>query len=753
MSQDYAAVLAELKARIPRWQGPISMLSFTLAGIQEFIGSARSTRDVWNGSFMLSLMASDACRAMLSRAAGIVGCQKENLDRAVLIPDVPTQPLIRHSRGDEFNPRDLAVASFPNTILMLVPGPSTDGDGVRRDHARLIAEAGISGLHDAWRRAVSTCRAPIQRHFGPFASEEFEYQSEPARLFEPYWSAVDLPETPEDLKLVAKEYDITIGESGSTTYGALMRWSSRTLAARKTVRDIEQMGQAGLRCSLCGARSALANYAIRPRNPRREGDRIVITVGAVKALWDAIRASNEIPPFAFRPGEYLCAVCAIRRLAPHFALAGRGFPAVDFPSTSTLATAGGIAGLVEHQAEVKGLREVVEGFATELRRGLTAVGRATHAPGLPFLEERSNTNAVARALAGLDGDFYYEDTYQPSQLAEHLAVDESVAEQVFQTSPLSTFKKRVATLHLPDGRRCRFLPSNYFATIAVDGDKMGDWISGATAGDFFGPDWQSDLSSRLAAFSRLVRHRLEDEMPGRVVYAGGDDLLAFVPREYALAAMDTIDDTWRRTVVEPAESDLPPRPRIEITVSMACVLAKHNQPLSWVIAESHRLLKEYAKSYCGRNAFAIARTTGGAVTVGAPIRLRIPAGDDSANELFDSFAGIAADMTALVSNTGPGLSARIVNDVYALDAGMASWDGQDPSDARRVLLERLVRRHWSDGGQSEGAHASAKRVLALHDAVAAWVSQRGAAGVDVGSAWARTADLLAMLRFLSREGR
>ncbi|MDE3840932.1 type III-B CRISPR-associated protein Cas10/Cmr2 [Bacillus methanolicus] len=70
---------------------------------------------------------------------------------------------------------------------------------------------------------------------------------------------------------------------------------------------------------------------------------------------------------------------------------------------------------------------------------------------------------------------------------------------------------------------------NYYAILMMDGDNMGQWFSGENKKDF------SSVSERLAHFSQQVVPKIvEQDYNGRLVYAGGDDVLAFVPVDEAL---------------------------------------------------------------------------------------------------------------------------------------------------------------------------------------------------------------------------
>ena len=79
--------------------------------------------------------------------------------------------------------------------------------------------------------------------------------------------------------------------------------------------------------------------------------------------------------------------------------------------------------------------------------------------------------------------------------------------------------------------------SNYYAIIVMDGDDMGQWLSG-NKGQFPEPagsiEYHRIISKRLNRFAGQQVPKLVAEAGGDLVYAGGDDVLAFVPLKNAL---------------------------------------------------------------------------------------------------------------------------------------------------------------------------------------------------------------------------
>jgi len=78
-------------------------------------------------------------------------------------------------------------------------------------------------------------------------------------------------------------------------------------------------------------------------------------------------------------------------------------------------------------------------------------------------------------------------------------------------------------------------PSPYVACLVADGDRMGERLDRLR-----NPDVHRDFSRKLARFAADVRKIVEQEHRGSLVYAGGDDVLAFLPVVDAVPCADRL---------------------------------------------------------------------------------------------------------------------------------------------------------------------------------------------------------------------
>jgi CRISPR-associated protein Cmr2 len=81
-------------------------------------------------------------------------------------------------------------------------------------------------------------------------------------------------------------------------------------------------------------------------------------------------------------------------------------------------------------------------------------------------------------------------------------------------------------------------PNPYLAVLVADGDKMGAAISALTS-----PDANREFSSTLAKFASSAR-TIVNQHSGVLVYAGGDDMLAFLPVDQCLSCARKLHDDF-----------------------------------------------------------------------------------------------------------------------------------------------------------------------------------------------------------------
>ncbi|MBQ7188478.1 MAG: type III-B CRISPR-associated protein Cas10/Cmr2, partial [Kiritimatiellae bacterium] len=161
----------------------------------------------------------------------------------------------------------------------------------------------------------------------------------------------------------------------------------------------------------------------------------------------------------------------------------------------------------------------------------------------------------------------------------------------------------------------------YYAVLALDGDEMGKWISGnllsplmehlaskakAYLVDIIGnskrlltPSYHLQFSEALSVFSINKPREIVERHNGMLVYAGGDDVLAFVPSTEAIACARELREAFR---IDFENGNLYPGSKCDMSCGIAIGHCK--APLQMLVKEAQRM-ESVAKHQYGRAALAI----------------------------------------------------------------------------------------------------------------------------------------------------
>ncbi|RME12611.1 MAG: type III-B CRISPR-associated protein Cas10/Cmr2 [Ardenticatenia bacterium] len=139
-------------------------------------------------------------------------------------------------------------------------------------------------------------------------------------------------------------------------------------------------------------------------------------------------------------------------------------------------------------------------------------------------------------------------------------------------------------------------PSPYYALLLADGDSMGKAIDAQTS-----PEAHRALSQKLSEFAQKVP-KIVEKHRGVPVYAGGDDILAYLPLHTALECVRELAETFQETMNaftfdENGQQKSP-------TLSAGLVITHHLEPLRDALALV-RAAEKSAKTVAGKNALAI----------------------------------------------------------------------------------------------------------------------------------------------------
>lgn len=111
-------------------------------------------------------------------------------------------------------------------------------------------------------------------------------------------------------------------------------------------------------------------------------------------------------------------------------------------------------------------------------------------------------------------------------------------------------------------------PYPYVACLVADGDWMGRAINGLGSADA-----HRVFSKALASFAQTAREVVEQQHRGALVYAGGDDVLAFVSLPEALACAEALRSTFEKAIATACGSlDANKRPTLSVGLGIGHVM-------------------------------------------------------------------------------------------------------------------------------------------------------------------------------------
>lgn len=669
-------------------QGEAALLALSIGPVQSFIAAARKMEDLWAGSHLLARLAWQAMRVV---------CERLGPD-AILFPRLRGVPQVDLWLRDECGLPDalfkdcdwqrsktdgnpLFAAALPNRFVAVVPAAQAReiAQAVQKEVRqwlqelgqktlrRLLDAAGLKGenlhCHEQMREQlegfpeVHWAAVPFSLIRARNAQKQTDLDvSALAEAMRPFFGAktgqpCGFLDTPA-WRLLQKELQVT-GEQGCSftffapnpgaLYPAVQDLAERVLAAAKTLRPFQQSTQAGWRCTLTGEAEWLAADAKHLHVPA--GQR-------ADTLWTRI-AQNK--PVWAKKGEHLSALPAIKRLWPTLfaeevsqALGGKKEVDRFVVSTHTMALAHQLdQWLQKGGLTASGLHKLQEQYARQLDRA-----------ALPRRLIKRHATVSPQAL---------KDASQlPAllDLANEQTLGETEAERICRTVRQTLARSNESGQDMA--------LETYYSLLLMDGDRMGAWVSGTddeyaiTYLESFhtqirnkfeklttqnadlkryaehkrplSPGRHLAISGALNDFSlTVVRHVVEEEYLGRLIYAGGDDVFAMLPVADLLPAMQRLRHAYSghdpaheggygkgkgRLTLQQGFAMLNGRLMRMMgeraTASCGAVIAHHQAPLSAVIREL-RAAEQRAKNEGGRNAFSITviKRSGGALRLTA----------------------------------------------------------------------------------------------------------------------------------------
>ncbi len=573
-----------------------AFLCFSIGPVQQFIATARSVRDLWTGSMILSWL---TFRAMLPVV--------EQLGpTAVAYPVLRGNPLMDLWLREEFGlgnivpePSEQLRKSpcLPNRFVALVPW------GTEGQIAIELANRCEQSAREAWREVAQAVHRQLDPKLSPLDGQWDRRWDEQVDGFFDFrtallpWHAADdgalvrllagkYPHEDEPFKdvfddahqvrrlaeSIPAEHRPPYPQKTAGQWQYRMELALRSLAAQKTVRHFPQASQAEQvvppKCSMMGSLEQMGPAGLAES----------------ATFWEKAVSKVSVGGVRLRPTERLCAVALVKRFAgPAFFSKKLGLGdsrKLRIDDTATISARRWLA-----QAQWKGF-DLLD--PERCRRELdTWSGQWLHAQKQP--EE--------------EGD--------------------SCPDQVWQ--------------QVQQARRHRDLgwPPAYYAVLVMDGDEMGRWLRGENAPrlsevlhedvrEYFEqvlhdktvlsarrpvtPALHAAISGALANFAlHFVPNIVESErFAGTLIYAGGDDVLALLPTETALACARELYETFRQDWAE-GGSNGRRRARMlmgqKATLTAGLAVVHYKEDLRFAMQQARNA--EKAAKDAGRNAIQI----------------------------------------------------------------------------------------------------------------------------------------------------
>jgi CRISPR-associated protein Cmr2 len=519
-----------------------AFLLFQVGPVQDFIAQARSTRDLWSGSYLLSWLTLHAIKAVADQ------CGPD----AIIFPSLKGQPLYDFlERRLDKRPHDneVLVPGIPNRFLALVP-------------ASFNASEAEEAFKKEWEMIAGACLGWLKQHGLPFdGAHEARFHDQVKRHWHIAWqlwtwqSVSDaltafkaLPlgrENPLHLaKLVAEHIPDAHKDERCYRGGHLdpgWAWSAHyqlcqhALDARRSVRDFQGL----------------------PADPTRKPAHRDALSGREEAVVESAVLENlnsDELRHLFRHTEPLGAANLIKRVW----------------HKAYLARLNEVAGK-QHLCALKRARESFDSVPAVAARPFAewllsqSASGPLRGPFLAFMQAASAArdnfpDAIARWENNEEHWFWFTDASVFHLGAWDRASQDTPDEQARQR--LSQARDALARLL----KASPVQPGKYYAVLALDGDQIGRWLSGEKspavqdvisprAAEYFrnelqgvdaqkwlasprpiSPSWHLQFSEALANFGLYCARRIvEDVHHGQLIYSGGDDVLAMLPAAEAVA--------------------------------------------------------------------------------------------------------------------------------------------------------------------------------------------------------------------------
>ncbi len=345
---------------------------------------------------------------------------------------------------------------------------------------------------------------------------------------------------------------------------------SNLLDRRKNWRSYLPPEEAGVKCMMMDGWQELSGIV----TPNAKG---------LHLFWEAIlQNGGRGIKTDLRGQEYLCAIGFIKRRFAHcFAELKTEMPGgwtlqgwsvnASVPSVAYIAAAPWLAQVIDYapEAELKTFHDAAKKLTQsypEINTRLDCVDKVI---------AKNIEHPLLWNTSSLDGNVFFDAALDN----KNIYPDQILAQQVKQA--LKNLRQSIKEKNIES-------VSPFYAVLMMDGDSLGTHMSDINK--------QAKISAGLEHFTTGVQAIVEDHS-GFLIYAGGDDVMALLPLEYALNCAKNLRQLYLDSFAA--------YPDINTTLSGAIEYAHIKMPLGKVLSDAHHLLDKVAKEKAGRDSIAI----------------------------------------------------------------------------------------------------------------------------------------------------
>ncbi|NTV29489.1 MAG: type III-B CRISPR-associated protein Cas10/Cmr2 [Candidatus Omnitrophica bacterium] len=446
-------------------------VSFSLGPVQSFISTARTVRDLWAGSYLLSWLTAHAAKSVSMQSGS-----------RFIEPDIQNNSIFKFvPDGTNSGLEQLLIPTIPNRFIVEIDAKYVDS----------VTEQIKGVVQFEWKEIACCVRAFLQERWKDYPGWDAQWEEQ----IENCWDArvAVLPLSDDDVEMARA---LGLPNDVDDLFRARMFLRGLLEAAGKQVRHYPPHEKENFRrqkCALCGERSQQI-----PQKP------LDLSPEEWKEEWIKLTKATIDRGERLQPKDRFCAVELVKRFAW-----AQYFSKIIFDcdpqkrriwDTYTIAACGWLS-----QIQEKSVFDLVAELEQKGREWNRKEGH----------EERQSWN----------GSWLYWKTPE-------VPADKDKDE--FDSCPQPVWDAILELRKKAPGSN----PPSYYAILMLDGDKMGEKLRQTDEKE------RQKISAELAQFAMNDVPQIVRQHHGQLIYAGGDDVLAMLPRETALLCARDLSDKF-----------------------------------------------------------------------------------------------------------------------------------------------------------------------------------------------------------------